>query len=143
MAFNNLADMEVIDEPSQSIFDTLIAGVRKHNHQRLGSEPAKPIAVIMRNKNNEIIAGVSGRTIYQHFLVDLLWVDESARGQGLGQQVMQQAEVEARKRGCIAAQVDTLSVQAPEFYQKLGFEIVGKVDGLTKDHDRYFLAKHF
>ena len=42
---------------------------------------------------------------------------------------MEIAEKEAKERGCIAAQVDTLSMQAPDFYKKLGFEVKGKISG--------------
>ncbi|MCL1140045.1 GNAT family N-acetyltransferase [Shewanella pneumatophori] len=56
---------------------------------------------------------------------------------------MQYAETEAKNRGCIMAQVDTLSFQAPLFYQKLGFEIIGTVPATSKSPARYFLLKHY
>ena len=136
-------NIEVINEENNDVFEQLVSGVREYNRQVLGNEKPEPLSVIIRNDDNKIIAGVSGRTIYKHFLINILWSDESVRGKGLGTRVMQQAETEAKKRGCIAAQVDTLSVQAPGFYQKLGFEVVGKVSGLTEDHDRYFLMKEY
>ncbi len=134
---------EIIHEDHKDIVETLIAGVREYNRAALGDESPKPLAVVIRNNNNKIIGGVSGRTIYKLFLVDVLWVDETARGQGVARKVMELAEMEAKKRGCLSAQVDTLSIQAPDFYQKLGFEIVGKAVGVSQDHDRYFLLKQY
>lgn len=133
--------IEVIHEECPDTVKELISGVRKYNHSKLGNEATQPLTVISRNPEGNIIGGVSGVTIYQHFLVNVLWVDQTARGQGLATQLMQLAEDHAKQRGCIAAQVDTLSIQAPEFYQKLGFKVAGKIPGLTKDHDRYFLMK--
>lgn len=49
----------------------------------------------------------------------------------------------AKERGCIAAQVDTLSFQAPDFYKKLGFEVAGNVAGISNSPERYFLLKKF
>ena len=72
-----------------------------------------------------------------------MWVDEQQRGSGLGKELMQRAEVEAKNRGCIMAQVDTLSFQAPNFYQKLGFEIIGTVPATSKSPARYFLLKKY
>lgn len=50
------------------------------------------------------------------------------------------AEAEAKQRGCLVAQVDTLSIQAPVFYEKQGFEIIGTV---TTDPPRIFLMKKY
>ncbi|RYV02264.1 N-acetyltransferase [Shewanella sp. OPT22] len=136
-------DMEIKHEEDKSLFSDLVDGVRKYNFQKLGTEKSSPLSVTLKNNEGKIVAGVSGRTIYKQFLVEVLWADESHRGKGYGREVMEQAEVEAKKRGCITAQVDTLSIQAPAFYQKLGFEIVGKIPGVTEDHDRYFLMKAY
>jgi len=53
------------------------------------------------------------------------------------------AEVEVKKRDCVAAQVDTLSFQAPVFYEKLGFEVVGRITGASEHPVRYFLLKRY
>ena len=136
-------NMDVIHEEDAELFQQLVSGVREHNWKLLGNEKPMPLSVVIKDNEQKIIAGVSGRTIYKHFLVEVLWCDQSVRNKGLGKKVMEQAELEAKKRGCIAAQVDTLSVQAPDFYKKLGFEIVGKATGVTEDHDRYFLMKYY
>ena len=77
------------------------------------------------------------------FFIDVVWVDKPVRGKGFGRTLMEQAEIEARSRGCIASQVDTLSFQAPNFYKKLGFEVAGKVCGMQDTPDRYFFVKHY
>ncbi len=136
-------NIDVQHEVNTALFDDLVTGVREHNLLRLGEEKAIPLSVSVKDSKGKVIAGVSGRTIYKQFLVEVLWADEAVRGKGLGRRIMEQAELEARKRGCVTAQVDTLSIQAPEFYQKLGFDIIGKVPGMTKDHDRYFLMKSY
>lgn len=135
--------IETLNEQDTASFDTLVSGVRQHNHAQLGKEETQPLSVIARDEQNEIIGGVSGVTIYKHFLVNVVWVSEATRAKGLGKKLMLMAESEAKKRGCIAAQVDTLAVQAPEFYQKLGFKIVGQVPGMTPGHTRFFLMKSF
>ncbi|CAM3432986.1 GNAT family N-acetyltransferase [Shewanella pealeana] len=142
--------IDVIHEEAQSVFDTLVDdlvdGVRQHNFAHMGPETSKPLAVVAHDDNNtsgKLIGGVAGRTIYDNFLINVLWVDEAARGSGLGRQLMQLAEIEAKSRGCTMAQVDTLSFQAPAFYQKLGFEIIGTVPSTDKSPARYFLLKKY
>lgn len=90
-----------------------------------------------------LVGGVVGRTVYHHLLIEVVWIDASRRGQGLGRQLMMHAEAEARARGCIAAQVDTLSFQGLSFYQRLGFVEVGRVDAFPPGHSRPFLVKAY
>jgi len=135
--------VEVFNHADGEVFAELVAGVRAYNAEFMGSESSMPLSVISRNERGQVIAGVSGRTIYKQFLIEVAWVAKDFRGSGLGRTLMERAEAEARARGCLAAQVDTLSFQAPDFYEKLGFEIVGKVTGIPGSPDRIFLAKHY
>ncbi|WP_220759081.1 MULTISPECIES: GNAT family N-acetyltransferase [unclassified Shewanella] len=141
-------NIDVIHEEAPSVFDALVEGVRQHNFAHMGVETSKPLSVVAHDSSDssgsgKLIGGVAGRTIYDNFLINVLWVDESVRGTGLGRELMQLAEIEAKSRGCTMAQVDTLSFQAPVFYQKLGFEIIGTVPSTAKSPERYFLLKRF
>ncbi|WP_041415836.1 GNAT family N-acetyltransferase [Shewanella halifaxensis] len=140
-------NIDVLHEEAPAIFDALVDGVRQHNFAHMGPESSKPLAVVAHDGDNnasgKLIGGVAGCTIYDNFLINVVWVDESARGTGLGRDLMQRAEVEAKQRGCTMAQLDTLSFQAPVFYQKLGFEIIGTVPSTAKSPERYFLLKRF
>lgn len=132
---------QVINEEDPVLVNELVDGVRAHVHEQLGDESTLPLSVISRDDNGELIGGVSGRTIYRNFLIGVVWVDKKYRGTGLGRQLMELAEDEAIGRGCLVSQVDTLSIQAPVFYQKLGFEIIGSVPEFPGSPARYFLMK--
>lgn len=123
--------------------ERLVAGVRSYNEAQLGPSDSKPLAVLAYANDGTLIGGVSGRTIYKHFLIEVVWVAEKFRRQALGGRLMLLAERAARERGCVAAQVDTLTFQAPGFYRKLGFEVVGKIEHFPEGHDRYFLLKRY
>ncbi|MGS0695098.1 GNAT family N-acetyltransferase [Shewanella sp. 0m-4] len=140
--------IDVIHGESQSVFDALVDGVRQHNFAHMGPETSKALSVVAHDSSDssgsgKLIGGVAGRTIYDNFLINVVWVDKAARGTGLGRKLMLQAETEAKKRGCTMAQLDTLSFQAPVFYQKLGFEIIGTVPSTAKSPERYFLLKRY
>ncbi|WP_144206905.1 GNAT family N-acetyltransferase [Shewanella donghaensis] len=134
---------EVINEENKEVLETLVNGVREHRFEHMGSEDTKPLSVVSRDENGHILGGIAGRTIYRNFLIEVLWVDKATRGSGLGRQLMEMAEVEAIKRGCVLAQLDTLDYQAPEFYKKLGFEIAGSVAAFTGSPERIFLTKKY
>lgn len=135
--------IEVIGETNEKHFETLVSGVREFNRENLGEELSVPLSALAYDAENEIIGGVAGRTIYKQFFIEVVWVSPAARQTGLGSKLMKCAEQEARNRGCVAAQVDTLSFQAPDFYKKLGFEMVGHVSGIPESPDRFFLLKRY
>jgi ribosomal protein S18 acetylase RimI-like enzyme len=62
---------------------------------------------------------------------------------GYGKELVSKAEHIAKERGCISAQTFSYSFQAPEFYQKLGYEIFGIIDDYPNGIKKYFLKKKF
>ncbi|MBW8185578.1 GNAT family N-acetyltransferase [Shewanella nanhaiensis] len=131
---------QVINEEAPDLVNVLVEGVRQHLHDQIGGEATQPLSVAAYD-NGELIGGVSGRTIYGNFLIEVVWVDKRYRGTGLGRKLMESAEVQAIGRGCRVSQVDTLSIQAPLFYQKLGFKIAGEIPEFSGSPGRYFLMK--
>jgi ribosomal protein S18 acetylase RimI-like enzyme len=134
--------IEVIETKS-ALADELAANVRRFNEQQIGPGHAQPLAVVARDEDGALLGGVAGRTVYGQFLIEVVWVAEACRGTGLGRRLMEQAEALARERGCVAAQVDTLSFQAPGFYRKLGFGVIGTIGGFPPGHDRHFMFKRY
>ena len=73
--------------------------------------------------------------------IKTLWVDEFLRKQGWGVQLMQAAEKEAVKRGCNFAYTNTFSWQAPGFYEKIGYILYGKLEGLPEGNNLSYFCK--
>ncbi|MCH4295409.1 GNAT family N-acetyltransferase [Shewanella sp. 3B26] len=136
-------EFSLFNEENQPLFDELVSGVRSFNHAHLGTEKAQPLLVCAKDDTGKLLGGIAGRTIYCQFLIEVLWVDDSCRQSGLGRELMAKAEAAARERGCIAAQVDTLAFQAPGFYQKQGFDIIGEVPAIGDSPGRFFLLKRY
>lgn len=92
---------------------------------------------------NESVAGGLIGYVWAHWLhIDLLWVDEHRRGSGLGSRLMAEAERHAREQhGCLNSRVETFDFQAPGFYQKLGYTLVGKVEDYPPGCTDHLLVK--
>mgnify|MGYP003348807970 FL=1 len=63
------------------------------------------------------------------------------KGQGIGRGLIEHALRYGKEQGCSFAFVETMNFQAPEFYQKLGFQIELKRDGYAGDSSFYYLRK--
>jgi GNAT superfamily N-acetyltransferase len=109
------------------------AGVTPRDH--------RPLHVCARDEAGRVVGGLSGATIWGWLEVKLLWVSEGARGGGLGGQLLDSAEAEARARGCHHAHLDTFDFQAPAFYERRGYQVFGRLDDFPRGHARFFLMK--
>lgn len=98
-------------------------------------------AFFVRDKNNNIVAGVNGYTFYGCVYVDQLWVDDTLRGKGYGTELMQKAEKLGKERGCVFAAVNTMDWEGLDFYNKLGYEVEFERHGFLMDSVFYFLRK--
>ncbi|KVL86330.1 GNAT family N-acetyltransferase [Burkholderia stagnalis] len=89
----------------------------------------------------EVLGGLVGRTSLGLFFVDLLYVPESLRKDGLGSRLLKDAEAEAKRRGCARAVLYTITFQAPAFYEKHGYRVFGEVPCEPAGAARVFMVK--
>ena len=73
--------------------------------------------------------------------IDVLWVHESYRGQGLGYSLITEAERIAKELGCIYSHTCTYSFQSPDFYKRQGYEVYAINDWFPNDICMYHLRK--
>ena len=73
--------------------------------------------------DEKYVGGLKANAYWDGLEIEVLWVNESYRNQGLGRQLMVQAEDYARKKGSVIAFLKT--VEAVAFYESLGYEVYG------------------
>lgn len=112
-----------------------------HNIALTGIDDVALIALVARDEHRAIVAGLHGWTWGGCCEVKTLWVDERWRGRGVGTHLLLAAEREARAHGAGQIVLSTHSFQAPEFYRRLGFEVVGAVDDYPVGHRSIHLRK--
>lgn len=107
------------------------------------ASPARALDVFVRGADGRILGGVTAQTGWDWLSIELVWLDESLRGRGLGTRLMRTSEDEARRRGCKRAHLTTYSFQARGFYERLGYRVVGQLDDFPPGSTRYWLRKDF
>jgi ribosomal protein S18 acetylase RimI-like enzyme len=128
------------DRPKRDDVQFLDDRLYEFNASRSGIDDGKLLAVFARQRGR-IVAGLYGWTWGGCCHVKLLWVEERHRGGGIGTRLMAMAEREARARGATQMLLETHSFQAPAFYRRLGFEVVGEFSDYPLGHRQLFLRK--
>ena len=98
--------------------------VRSYNRSKREAAECEPLNLYVEDEHGQLLAGLVAETFGNWLEIEYLFVKEGLRGQGIGSQLLQQAESEAKKRNCRFAFVNTYQFQAPAFYQKHGYQEV-------------------
>jgi len=75
------------------------------------------------------------------FFVDLFFLPESLRKNRIGSRIIRKAEDEAKRRGCSRAVLFTVTFQAPGFYERQGYEVLGRIECDPPGHTRICMTK--
>jgi ribosomal protein S18 acetylase RimI-like enzyme len=133
--------INVENNPNQNDIEVIQEGLKEHNKKFANPDNHKKLSVLLKDDNGKVVGGLLGGTYWDWLHIDSLWLDESLRNQGYGQQLLQEAEKEAIKRGCEHVHLDSHDFQAVEFYKKNGYVIAGQLDDLPEGYTRYLMKK--
>jgi len=133
--------LSITDKVTPQDLDEVRLGLTAFNSKFINVDEIKSIGVFIRDEQGRKLAGLTGSTAGNWLRIDMLWVGDALRGQGVGSRLIQAAEQEARQRGCRYAQVDTASFQARPFYEKLGYSLRFSLDHYPRHHQRHYLTK--
>jgi ribosomal protein S18 acetylase RimI-like enzyme len=136
------AELTVETKPTSQDVRFLRDRLYEFNVAATGIADGNFLGLFKRAPDGSPLAGAFGWTWGRTCYVRYLFVSENLRGQGQGTLLMRAVESEAKARGCRQIVLETHSFQAPRFYQKLGFSIVGHVDNYPQGHQFLMLVKH-
>lgn len=134
-------ELVVESEPSPEDVQYLEDRIYEHNSRATGIADGQWLAVLVRDGEGRIVAGIAGATWGGCMEIRQFWVDESRRRQGLGSRLLEEAEREARRRGCEQAFLSTFIFQAPDFYSRRGYEVIARMDDYPRGHHNLLMRK--
>jgi GNAT superfamily N-acetyltransferase len=134
----------VTDAPTPEAGAAILTGLIAYNDSKVGPRDGRDLAVLVSDpETGEVVGGLTGHTWCGVMVIDYFFLPERLRGRGLGAQMLQQAEDEARRRGCSAAVLWTMTFQAPGFYARRGWQEFGRVPSHPPGTERIFFKKQF
>jgi GNAT superfamily N-acetyltransferase len=134
-------ETSLTEEPDRNDVQFLDDRLYEFNVERTGIGDGRLLGIFVRDQHQTIVGGLYGWTWGGCCEIKLVWVHEDWRGRDIGTKLLAAAETEARTRGAHQILLDTHSFQAPRFYERLGFEIVGSITGYPRGHDKIFMRK--
>lgn len=133
--------VRAVDELPAADRDAIVDGLLAHNAAAGFAWASRPLSVVARDDAGAIVGGLLGQTNLGWLFVAALWVAAPRRGRGLGGALLEAAESEARRRGCIGVYLDTYSFQARPFYEGRGYRLFGELADCPPGATKYYLGK--
>ncbi|WEX75861.1 GNAT family N-acetyltransferase [Sinorhizobium numidicum] len=131
-------------DPNADDIRAIVATLDAYNNANSGMADRPGFAVLIRDpETRATIGGLYATDGYGWAFVRYLAIPEEYRGSGLGRRLIAEAETIAKARGYVGMWLDTFEFQARPFYEKLGFELFGELEGGSGAIPRYFLKKRF
>ena len=115
--------------------------IRSYNRSKREAAESESLNLYIEDEHGRLLAGLVAETFGNWLEIEYLFVKEELRGQGIGSQLLQQAESEAKKRNCRFAFVNTYQFQAPAFYQKHGYQEVFTLKDYPYTGQRHYYQK--
>ena len=147
----NAYHVKSIDNPNDELRESVHVELRAHNQtanphywEASGKEEndPKPLNLFAFDADDKVIGGLFGCTQFAWLKIEIMATKKIRRGHGIGTELVKRAEEIGIRRGCKYAFVDTMEYQAPAFYEKLGYDIVGQLeDWDSHGHAKFFLTK--
>ena len=127
--------------PTEKETELIREALFEFNREKVGDDGHTPLNIVEYDADGNRIGGILGGTYWGWMYVDILWVHEDHRGKGIGSMLLAEAEKEAKVRGCHHVHLDTMSWQAPDFYKKHGYTVIGILPDIPEGNQKYLLMK--
>jgi GNAT superfamily N-acetyltransferase len=135
-------DISVTDELAAADTAIISDGLRAYYVSQAGYYDFRPLAVFVREpQTGKVIGGLHGRSEFGLLYIAWFFLPEDRRCARIGSWVLAMAEEEGRRRGCTRIALTTLSIEAPGFYLKQGYDLAATIDCEPPGLTRYYMVK--
>ena len=130
-----------LSDAERAVAQRLIDEIDRFNLAATGIPDVREFVVAERDGEGELAGGAYGWSWGGMCWVEALWVREDCRHSGLGSRLLDAVTRLAREHGCAQIALDTHTFQAPGFYARHGFEVVGRLPDYPMGHAKLLLRK--
>ena len=135
----------VVVQESSDDFKRYLQGILNAYHEvaypAMRVPQSKCFVIRVHDRAGTVVGGAILYTYWGWLEISLLALEERARGQGLGRRLMALIEDLAREQGCTRIRTESFEQEAFGFYQKLGYQVVGRLEDYPEGYSYYWLRK--
>jgi GNAT superfamily N-acetyltransferase len=128
-------------EPAPGKIRVLEDRLYAFNAEATGIRDGQSFGLFLNGPDGAVIGGAYGWTWGDTCYLQYLFVPAELRNQGHGTRLMQSVEQQAVSRGCGQIVLGTHDFQAPEFYRKFGFVVIGVVEDYPRGHRLFTMVR--
>lgn len=134
--------IELTDAGDPAHRDAILAPLAAHNTLMTGrADKAVNLGIFLRDDAGAVTGGMFGVLWGDWFKLEFFFLPAPRRGQRLGARMLSALELAAVAHGAKGMWMQSFSLQAPGFYQKQGYHVVGVLPDRPPGHKDVFLAK--
>lgn len=137
---NNRCDMEFVTNPTDEHLVAVERGLDDYNAGLASTRFTIPVRAVFVD-SGRVMAGIVGTAYWGKIHIRILWVHPDYQSRGLGSRLVDWVAERGRELRCTAALVDTMSFQAPEFYERRGYRRFGVSQGYEGGASRHYFEK--
>ena len=129
---DTIDQLALCDSPTKEEVTLIQKGLENYNKEQTNGEidnPGIEINLVVKDTKGDVVGGLAVSTMIRVMHLESFWVAKEHRKRGYGRELVLEAERIGREKGCITSQTMTFSFQAPEFYQKIGYTLIGIYNG--------------
>ena len=116
--------------------------LREFNYGVVGEYPPEQrVCLNAKDDQGELLGGVRAIVSLHWLIVEVLWVTETARANGVGTALLRDCESRAVALGAHSAWLTTFDWQSPAFYAKHGYAERTRMEDYVEGHALIFLEK--
>lgn len=129
------------NEQELAALESALTAYTKHQKPFTQTETYQSFSCVIKKEGMVIAGGIAYASMYHIGYLDTLWVKASERGKGYGKQILTDLEQQLKAFGCENCQTATFDFQAPDFYQRVGYEEIGRIAHTQNQLTEIFLVK--
>ena len=133
--------VEIAESPAARDEQVVLDGLLAFNVGYIGEPNTRPVACFLRDDAGAVQGGLLGQVRWRWLYISKFWLPQGLRGQRHGRRLMREVERWAWAQNCLGIHLDTFEYQALPFYQKLGYEVFGVLEGYPPGYRQYYLRK--
>lgn len=126
---------------SEKLKKQIYEGFSHHAIATTGHDEKFNAIAFVANKKRFFLGAIVVELFWGALHIKYIYVEDKYRGHGVGTQLMENALKYGRDNKCPFAFVETMSFQALEFYQKMGFALEFTRSGYKHETSFHYLRK--